>query len=361
MAGMKRFVTYIYSYENREKGNNIGFARIEIRGEECRLEVHLRGLPGNTNGKAALFHVTEAGKMQGFPVGEFVVAGGSADFRVLFRSERLGESPYSIYNMEGIIFFCEDERIFMSRWSEGEAVTVDKEHYEVWKKPVDGTGREKDAGQPEQGADGQQPGVYRQPVQPVNGQQTAETQQMAGEQKTGEAGQGTGGQKTEERKDVPEGKEGEKAERMTDAFQENVTATEIPMQNIFPQYTWGDIWENLKKDHAMDMPFEEEGIACLRIELKDIRNLPRRYWYLGNNSFLLHGFFNYHYLIIGRKGEHYFLGIPGIFQRQERVMAAIFGFPEFLPVALHFGAEKENQQDAEPLNRFGFWFRYMEE
>lgn len=29
MAGMKRFVTYIYAYEEEKKGSNVGFARIE--------------------------------------------------------------------------------------------------------------------------------------------------------------------------------------------------------------------------------------------------------------------------------------------------------------------------------------------
>ena len=27
MAGMKRFVTYIYAYEEEKKGSNVGFAR----------------------------------------------------------------------------------------------------------------------------------------------------------------------------------------------------------------------------------------------------------------------------------------------------------------------------------------------
>ncbi len=158
-----------------------------------------------------------------------------------------------------------------------------------------------------------------------------------------------------------------RAESITDdaaLSQEDVVATEIPMRNIFPQYTWEEIWESLKTNHAMYTPFEDEEIVCLRIELKDIRNLPKRYWYLGNNSFLLHGFFNYHYLVLGRKGEHYFLGVPGIFQHQERVMATIFGFPEFLPTAFTAGTgeqREEEQQNTEPINRFGFWFRYIEE
>ena len=45
MAGIKRFITYIYAYENGTKGINAGFAKVEIRGNECRIEVHLRGTP----------------------------------------------------------------------------------------------------------------------------------------------------------------------------------------------------------------------------------------------------------------------------------------------------------------------------
>ena len=44
MAGMKRFIAYIYGYENAKKAGNTGFARIELRGEECRLEIHLRSV-----------------------------------------------------------------------------------------------------------------------------------------------------------------------------------------------------------------------------------------------------------------------------------------------------------------------------
>ena len=88
--------------------------------------------------------------------------------------------------------------------------------------------------------------------------------------------------------------------------------------------------------------------------------MPKKYWYLGNNSFLLHGFFNYRYLVVGKTGEErWFLGVPGIYQRQERVMAAIFGFPEFLAAAVP--GENVEAAENEPVNRFGCWCRYIEE
>ena len=87
------------------------------------------------------------------------------------------------------------------------------------------------------------------------------------------------------------------------------------------------------------------------MDIKAIRSLPKRNWYLGNNSFLVHGFFNYHYLILGREmdgdKERWYLGVPGFYQQQERVMATIFGFPEFF----------NSQNGAEP---FGYWIHTVE-
>ena len=49
MAGIQRFITYIYAYENGEKMNNAGYAKVEIRGKEGRIEVHF--MSGGALGK----------------------------------------------------------------------------------------------------------------------------------------------------------------------------------------------------------------------------------------------------------------------------------------------------------------------
>ena len=57
MAGMKRFVTYIYAYEEGKKGSNVGFARIEIRGQDARIEIHLRGVYAASAACLSLIHI----------------------------------------------------------------------------------------------------------------------------------------------------------------------------------------------------------------------------------------------------------------------------------------------------------------
>ena len=52
-----------------------------------------------------------------------------------------------------------------------------------------------------------------------------------------------------------------------------------------------------------------------------------------NNSFPLHGFYNYNHLILARmeqKGEPvYYIGVPGNYFEKEKQVAIMFGFESF--------------------------------
>lgn len=343
MAGMKRFVTYIYAYEEQKKGNNIGFAKVEIRGGELRMEIHLRGVYA-AQGECRVYLFREnAGNMEGIPIGTMTLGNGSGDFGVVLKAGQIRESPFGIADMEGIFLLAADDYIFMSRWKEGAPLTVDTAHFREW---------------------------TREPVQKGASQaDAAKTEEKMAETDIAEsAAKADGIDIAEAERKIPgidiaetPGKISsvEKAtETRTDEKEENVQATEIPMRNVFPEYDWNEIWESLCRERKLLAPLEDRDARCIQIELKDLRELPKKYWYLGNNSFLLHGFFNYRYLVVGKTGENrWFLGVPGIYQRQERVMAAIFGFPEFLAAAV----PGEKGEEEEPVNRFGCWCRYIEE
>lgn len=321
MAGMKRFITYIYAYENTKKAGNTGFARIELRGEECRLEIHLRGVyAAQTHCKIYLFRKQGSG-IEGSLIGEMDVRNGAGDFSVIMKTAHISTSLLSFFEMEGIFLCSEDGRIFMSRWTEGEPLTVDMEHFIEWK------------------AEQTEENIYAEESLHVEENMYAEENMHVKENMHAEKKQ----------------QENKIQTAQFDRESDNeLRATELPARNFFPQYQWKDIWEQFLKSHPASMPFSEKNITCIKIELKDIRELPRKYWYLGNNSFLLHGFFNYRYLVLGKIEEDnednedkWFLGVPGIYQNQERVMAIIFGFPEFMPEQVE--------------NRFGCWYRFIEE
>lgn len=112
------------------------------------------------------------------------------------------------------------------------------------------------------------------------------------------------------------------------------------------------LWENLKKIHTKMPAFDyEHGCEILTIKPQDIGLLPRETWIYGNNSFLLHGYYNYRYLILVKlfnpEGKpRYLLGIPGHYYSNEKYMASMFGFPNFVL------AKQQPSEDG----RFGFWY-----
>lgn len=71
----------------------------------------------------------------------------------------------------------------------------------------------------------------------------------------------------------------------------------------------------------------------------------------GNNSFLLHGYYNYRHLILARLSDsggktRYLLGVPGHYFSNEKYMASMFGFP-------HFVLAKKQPDEG---GRFGYWY-----
>ena len=77
-------------------------------------------------------------------------------------------------------------------------------------------------------------------------------------------------------------------------------------------------------------------VRCVRIEPKDIGQLPIETWVLANNSFLLQGYYRYRHLMLLCSGEkekaEYLIGVPGIYRSRDEYMAGLFGFGLFKPM-----------------------------
>ena len=41
MAGYRRFIAYVYDYESGKKGSNCGFIKVEVKDQQCSVEIHL--------------------------------------------------------------------------------------------------------------------------------------------------------------------------------------------------------------------------------------------------------------------------------------------------------------------------------
>lgn len=95
-----------------------------------------------------------------------------------------------------------------------------------------------------------------------------------------------------------------------------------------------DKWQQLATIFPHIRPFDDER-EYLQAELKDMVVLSDMYYRLVENSFLLHGYFNYGHLIltkIYKKGsEKIYLGVPGNYYDKEAQVAVMFGFESFEP------------------------------
>ena len=112
------------------------------------------------------------------------------------------------------------------------------------------------------------------------------------------------------------------------------------------------LWDRLRVTYPKVTAFEcADGCEILVIKPQDIGLLPRENWVYGNNSFLLHGYYNYRYLILARLGKpgergRYILGVPGHYGNKEKYMAAMFGFDRFVR------STRQPPRDS----RFGYWY-----
>ena len=94
-----------------------------------------------------------------------------------------------------------------------------------------------------------------------------------------------------------------------------------------------------------------------KIQRQDLSRLPRKEWRLANNSFLLHGFYNYHHLLYIEEGEKTWIGVPGIFHEKEKAAANAFGFTEFqrlTDMEIELSDEEKNTYED-----FGYWCRQV--
>ena len=124
-----------------------------------------------------------------------------------------------------------------------------------------------------------------------------------------------------------------------------------PAKNAAPEESTSPIEDTSSKENT---PPAEKIRKILRSEMTC---LPRKYWSLANNSFLLHGYHNYNHLLLVEKDGHYWLGIPGIYDPREARAAELFGFPQFTD---SYNKNLELSEDeCNDCGIFGYWCRYL--
>ena len=297
MSEYRRFFSYIYAYERNQKTSNAGFAKIEMKGPMTTIELHLRGIVLSAPAACLYLFVRNGDTILGFPLGDVPFSSGNADRRFTLNQPELGESSYHVSDVAGILLSVGDNICFVSQWDEA---PINWENFHIY-----------------------QPEPEKEPVsEPPSTDHPLEEK-------------------------VIQSAELAQPQRKSAVF------ADVPQPDT--QDSWEETWQQLISSMPLLHPFSNENIRCVRVELKDLRLLPPSNWHLCNNSFVLHAFFTYRHLLIGEipsaKEPRWFIGIPGTHDRQEHVLAAMFGFSDFLP-------EKNSQSEEHP---FGYWCTPMVE
>lgn len=93
-----------------------------------------------------------------------------------------------------------------------------------------------------------------------------------------------------------------------------------------------DKWQQLCKEYQNVHPFPDRKVF-LSITPEDFIILQKGYQRLVHNSFLLHGFYNYGHMILGKLSEDekapIYIGVPGVYYEREKQAAQMFGFVGF--------------------------------
>lgn len=399
MSAYHRLISYIYAYEGGIKGKNTGFAKLETRGTSCRIQVSVRRVfaGGSPIGVYLL-----AGQEE-IRIGTLFVRGGNGEFRAVVNCENIEGSGCNMEECCGLTLHETDSawRAYTTIWEDAVAHAAEVELADVTAEKVreqeaekeEATRKQTERAQEAEGQNAEEvPDISEtsdhQEAEIVQEAQT-ETPQESSQESTQEAQTETPQESFQEsnqeaqtetpqessqesfqeaqtearRKDSQESTREVRKEALPDSPPDHQEAFQSDSQNQkqsqpdsskeSPKEDPAEsLWNRLRAAYPKVTAFEcSDGCEILVIKPQDIGLLPRENWVYGNNSFLLHGYYNYRYLILARLGKsgergRYILGVPGHYGNNEKYMAAMFGFDRFVR------STRQPPRDS----RFGYWY-----
>ena len=282
---MKRFVTYLYEYDRTIRGRNVGFIRNDIRNDRCLMDIHIRGLE-RIKEKAPIYLIVRDGECVGIPAGEIVISQGIGNAFLELPGNRIGKTDYNSSDIQAVIVRYGNGKMLLGSYVQHPASDLLSGTFTKWEaqaipetpepSPDAARGENDDSGS----------------IRPVS--------------------------------EIPRG-------------QNDDSGSIRPVSEI--SRGQNDDFDSIRPDALSQQSTEAHAEEKLcpptykRIAITDIRSLPSRNWHLCSNSFLVHGFFCYHYLVLktvnAPDGTQIYLGVPGIYASQERMMALLFGFNDF--------------------------------
>ena len=419
MSNYRRLISYIYEYEGKAKGRNVGFAKLESRGSQCKISVNVKKI--FTGGDAGVYLLIPGGEI---PLGKMFVRGGAGEFRTAVQSDDIDGNGSEMDLCYGLTIhepeeswrtyrtIWEDEvayaaEIELSRARPKEEVSVEESAKKIIQEIEEEiSGQEKRTSEEETKAPESVPAIKvkppaalknpenRRPPEPGLPQMPPESvppklpaappeltpprpPEPVRPEKAPEPTIRPEKMPEPPRPEIPAAPEGPeipaqpvnspgpmlKAPAAPAPLSVGIGRDELPRAGIpgeleglkleeEPETNPAAVWSAFEKTYPKIQAFDSEhGCVILVIKPQDLGLLPREVWVYGNNSFLLHGYYSYRYIILARLEnpngrQRFLLGIPGHYYSNEKYMASMFGFPNFVL------SKKQPAGDG----RFGYWY-----
>lgn len=375
MGRYERMICYLYEYQDGHKGANVGYVKLEKRGEKCRVLIQMRRADLATLPQAALFQQEKTGVLL-IPIGVMRDNNGSMKGQYEGNVDNLAGTGLSLDDVHGVLVYVEEGHYFASTWN---LEQIDARQLRWWQG-----NQHEDAGKaealPEGGNEAPQNKVVSSDSSNGTPQNTIisadssnETPQnmdvsadSSSEAPQKEVASSERGINTPRKEVVSSGSGSNIAQRFADhlaSAQAGISRTpenasmercsqsaEVTGQSICGSCPFQrkelDYGKKMLLTFPVMRPFGERYPGqCVRIEPQDIGCLPMRMWSLSGNPFLMQGYFQYRHLIFMEWEKGYVIGVPGIYSNMMQSKAENAGFREFIAIC-----GQKNCRGA-----FGYW------
>ena len=119
MSGYRRFIAYVYEYQQGRKGAGKGFIKVEAKNGVCRIWYKLAGIFGKGEGTAEVIgYIREGDRCRGVRLGRWTSAGSSAEFEQELDEENLNGSGYSLNDLCGLLLLTDMGEVYGSGWDD---------------------------------------------------------------------------------------------------------------------------------------------------------------------------------------------------------------------------------------------------
>ena len=110
MGRYERMICYLYEYQDGHKGANVGYVKLEKRGEKCRVLIQMRRADLATLPQAALFQQEKTGVLL-IPIGVMRDNNGSMKGQYEGNVDNLAGTGLSLDDVHGVLVYVEEDII----------------------------------------------------------------------------------------------------------------------------------------------------------------------------------------------------------------------------------------------------------